>query len=308
MNYSPHTIEIEISNLCNANCVFCKNKDLGREKGFMSLDLFKKSLEQLGKLKLNNIFNIKSNTNDFPKIVFAGLGEPLLNPSVFEMIRMTKENGFYVSLVTNGIVLNQENAIKLIDCGVNEIAISLHSLNSQIYHTITGVDLSLFLPSMEMALNILDDSAVKVSIWRIYHPSKNIRDSVEDNKKFDNFIRKHKINEVLGPSEPWERDGVVKDCVYKKTEDKYCWCHKIPFTFNIDYMGDNILCCVDYNRKTVNLGNVLTDDINVLYNNKIKFLSLRQNERPSICKNCKRWKDTEIDLIKQNYNMGDLNL
>ena len=62
--------------------------------------------------------------------------------------------------------------------------------------------------------------------------------------------------------------------------------------------GDIVLCCNDFNRLSVKLGNVFTDDI---ISNKVRQSILERKVIPDICKNCRRWKDNELEEIIEMY-------
>jgi cyclic pyranopterin phosphate synthase len=67
-------------------------------------------------------------------------GEPLLRPDVFEIVaKLSKLDGIdEVSMVTNGVYLDQETCDKLKQAGLRRINVSLDTLNPQAYATITG--------------------------------------------------------------------------------------------------------------------------------------------------------------------------
>ena len=83
-------------------------------------------------------------------------------------------------------------------------------------------------------------------------------------------------------------------------ENGKIWCHKIFFTYNIAWDGEVILCCNDYNRRTVNLGNAFCNNIDV---ETIKKDILFNNKIPELCKKCRRWKDVEYENILKEYNI-----
>ena len=83
---TPITIHIDPCNLCNFKCVFCPQGDLsllkkvGRPKGFMDLDLFKKAVSDMAEFG--------------EQIVVLSLykdGEPILNKNIAKMIQFAKK-------------------------------------------------------------------------------------------------------------------------------------------------------------------------------------------------------------------------
>lgn len=297
---SPYLFEIETTNFCNAKCVFCYNNKLKRNRCFIDVEKLEKFVKDVYLENKNNWFYKNIKTKTYPKFVLGGLGEPLLHPKIFEIIKMIKKYGFAVELITNGIKLNEQTALNLIHAKLDFLSISLHSLNPEVYKSITQVDVDVVKNNLNNALTHLDNSDVKVSLWRVYPPLGLKRDSPEDQQMYDNFVKKHNFYEILGPSEPWERDGVVQNSTCEPVKDKYFWCHKILYTFNIDCFGNAVICAVDYNRETINIGNVFEDGYKKCMQNKLDILS---SEKPLICKKCKRWSDGELENILKNNNL-----
>ena len=303
-DYSPYTIEIELTNLCNARCVFCSNSSSKRNKGFIDKKKLFKFLEQEKRKKKNNNFNTKFHTLDFPKIVYAGLGEPLLHPDFIEIIEYTKKAGFIVEVVTNGQLLKKHIVDKLIELNVDSLAISLHSIDKDIYKSITGLDLDTVLPNVTYALEKYKSTEQKIQIWRI-KPLKNMEQETKScEKRFQKYINRYPHATVLGPSEPWSRDIDNPTSCELVNDDPYgkIWCRKIYYTFNIAWTGDIAICCNDFNRLSVKLGNVFTDK-NI--SNEYRKQILEKKIIPGICKVCRRWKDTELEEILEKY--GDKN-
>ena len=58
-------------------------------------------------------------------LLLLGEGEPLLHPSIFEMIAIAKQAGFYVTLFTNGTLLDRERIGALIGSGLDNLQVSL---------------------------------------------------------------------------------------------------------------------------------------------------------------------------------------
>jgi MoaA/NifB/PqqE/SkfB family radical SAM enzyme len=83
-------IYIEITNICNLKCSFCKGSN--REKKFMDLKDFKKVLD-----------NIKGHTN---YIYLHILGEPLMHPNRGDF-RFSNRYDLMVNLTTNGRLLEK---------------------------------------------------------------------------------------------------------------------------------------------------------------------------------------------------------
>lgn len=74
------------------------------------------------------------------KVYLHGIGEPLLNKELFEIIRQLKKRGTYVLFNSNGILLSDHRQQDLIRTGLDELRISLDAATSQGYQKIRNSD------------------------------------------------------------------------------------------------------------------------------------------------------------------------
>lgn len=100
---------LEITNVCNLNCVFCPKTT--REKHSMTLDEFDTLTTRLaGEVRF---------------LYFHLMGEPFLHPLLPEFILMARRKGFTPVITTNGTLLAQRG--DLLDALPHKLQISLHS-------------------------------------------------------------------------------------------------------------------------------------------------------------------------------------
>lgn len=104
-------IYIEITNCCNFNCSFCLSTK--REKRFLSVDEF------------DYITNEVKKYSDY--IYLHVLGEPMLHPHFFELLRIAKNKGLNINLTTNGSLIKKYADI-FPEGVLRQCNISLHSL------------------------------------------------------------------------------------------------------------------------------------------------------------------------------------
>src|SRR5512135_463574 len=117
----PSSVQIEITTKCNISCRLClRSFDPARiVDADMSLGLFKSIISQLkGKAQ---------------SISLVGMGEPMLHPDVFSMIRFVKENGLEVSLIDNFTLINREKSIALINSGLDFLYVSFDNVSKEAF-------------------------------------------------------------------------------------------------------------------------------------------------------------------------------
>ncbi|MFC1666955.1 radical SAM protein [Candidatus Omnitrophota bacterium] len=72
-------------------------------------------------------------------VIFGG-GEPLLYPDILlELIDFCRSKGFRTSLATSGYFINETMARRLVDSGLNYIALTLYSLNEEVHNFLRGM-------------------------------------------------------------------------------------------------------------------------------------------------------------------------
>lgn len=78
-----------------------------------------------------NIIDILS-TIKLQKLILGG-GEPFLRPDIFEIIKKSKEY-FKTTILTNGTYINDKNAEKLKDLGIDGVSVSFESTDRKIHN------------------------------------------------------------------------------------------------------------------------------------------------------------------------------
>jgi len=66
-----------------------------------------------------------------PVLLSVSGGEPLLRKNYDEMFRKLRPYCHYLAVITNGVLLNEKSAKRLLECGVNQICISLDYLGKR---------------------------------------------------------------------------------------------------------------------------------------------------------------------------------
>lgn len=136
----PFTVYIEQTRHCNLKCFYCIHStrnipdgefaSLGYAIKHMEFDMYERIIKQLSK---------------FPKgikrIVFSGLGEPLMNPRLPEMIKIAVDAHIAdrVEVITNGLLITPELSDKLIEAGLTNINISIQGVSAEQYEETCGM-------------------------------------------------------------------------------------------------------------------------------------------------------------------------
>jgi len=111
----PEVYQIEVSSVCNFNCIMCPTQFFPRKDKtkFISLDLVKKIIDQ-GDLDASYFVELQMS------------GEPLLHPNIEEIIDIVKSTGVLVGMSTNGSMIAKKlEAIAKLDY----LTVSIDSLS-----------------------------------------------------------------------------------------------------------------------------------------------------------------------------------
>ncbi len=114
----------EITNECNLNCSYCHVNAKTR---------LADELNGEEKIKLiDEIANMGT-----VALMIAG-GEPLCSPELFNVVKYAHDRGLYTVIITNGLLLSEENARKLIDAGLDYIKVSIDSASPEVHDSLRG--------------------------------------------------------------------------------------------------------------------------------------------------------------------------
>ncbi len=117
----PMTVSIEPTTACNLRCPECPSglRSFSRPTGNLKEDFFRKTINELHR--------------ELIYLIFYFQGEPYINPKFLEMVRYAREKGIYTITSTNGHFLNDENAKKTIESGLDRLIISVDGTTQEVY-------------------------------------------------------------------------------------------------------------------------------------------------------------------------------
>ncbi|MBI1849565.1 MAG: radical SAM protein [Planctomycetes bacterium] len=123
----PTCIYFEVTNRCNLPCRTC-------------LRTFH-TVEPAADLSLAEIRRVADQVPSLRRAVLQGIGEPLLNRELPEIVADLAGRGVSVVFNTNGTLLSPEWADRLIDGGLDELRVSLDAAHPETFEAIRGADL-----------------------------------------------------------------------------------------------------------------------------------------------------------------------
>jgi radical SAM protein with 4Fe4S-binding SPASM domain len=117
----PVSISFEPTTSCNLRCPECPSglRAFTRPTGMLQKDFFSETIDQL--------------SNELLYLVFYFQGEPYLNPKFTEMVQYADSKKIYTATSTNAHYLNDENAKKTVESGLDRLFISIDGTTQETY-------------------------------------------------------------------------------------------------------------------------------------------------------------------------------
>lgn len=257
-------IYIEITNVCNLKCSFCKGSN--REKKYMTSASFRQVLKK-----------IEGYTE---YICLHLLGEPLMHPELSTILDIAHQYKMKVNLTTNGRLLSDNIDVINKAQSIRQINISLHSFKD--------------IKDIEEILNVVDmitlDCYISLRLWNLGADNEN-KDIIE-------LINNH--YQVNVPSNV--NEFVLRPKLYLNFDQEFEWpdiknkelsetgtCYGLRNHIGILVDGTVVPCCLDSDG-IINLGNIFKEDLASILNSyrcqKMKEGFQNRKLIEPLCKRC----------------------
>ena len=117
----PVSISFEPTTSCNLRCPECPSglRAFTRPTGMLQKDFFRETIDQL--------------SGELLYLVFYFQGEPYLNPGFLEMVNYASGKKIYTATSTNAHYLNDENARRTVESGLDRLIISIDGTTQEVY-------------------------------------------------------------------------------------------------------------------------------------------------------------------------------
>ena len=117
----PFTVSFEPTTACNLRCPECPSglRQFTRPTGNLKSDFFRRTMDDIADRLLYLIFYFQ--------------GEPYINPDFLDMVKEANERGVYTITSTNGHFLNDANAKRTIESGLDRLIISVDGTTQEVY-------------------------------------------------------------------------------------------------------------------------------------------------------------------------------
>lgn len=271
----PFYVYLSLSNVCNANCVFCEVRTNKEKK--CNIDVIK-TIDELANLGAQYIH-------------FTGGGEPFVNDDIFEYLEYCTKKDIKIILISNGLNIDEEKIKKMTNYNIKGIFFSIDSYKAEVHDSLRRVN------------GLWNKVTSNINLIKKYMPNVKITLNHVLNKtnidEFEQFIKmKEKFNfDYINPIVIKDYDELFftesQITNYNDNLNRY---YELASSLKIEFLSDNINF---FNNKVSSLGDRFNNiDLKCVYPSFCSFI-----DAPSgYVYPC----DCSIHRDRKIYKIGDL--
>ncbi len=297
----PISVSFEPTTACNLRCPECPSglRAFTRETGMLDEGFFKATIDELNR--------------DIMYLIFYFQGEPYLNPKFLEMVKYASDKNIYTATSTNAHYLNDENARKTVESGLDRLIISIDGTTQETYEAYRiGGSLEKVLEGTKNIIKWKKElkSSTPHTIFQFLVVKPN-EHQIEDLKK---LAKEYGVDEIgLKTAQIYDHEHgsdllptIDKYSRYKQQPDgtyviknkllNHCW--KLWHSCVITWDGKVVPCCFDKDA-THRMGDLKQETFTELWQNdnyqQFRASLIKARSEIDICTNC-----TEGTMVWEN--------
>ena len=289
----PVSISFEPTTSCNLRCPECPSglRAFTRPTGMLQEDFFTKTINEIHKELLYLIFYFQ--------------GEPYLNTDFLKMVRHAADHKIYTATSTNAHYLNDENAKKTIESGLDRLIISIDGTTQETYKQYrVGGNLEKVIAGAKNIVKWKKELKSKTPfIIFQFLVVKHNEHQIEDVKRLGKEVGVDQVrfktaqvydyvndpNNLIPINEKYSRYKKNKDGSFKSKNKMANHCWKLQHANVITWDGLVVPCCFDKDAQH-RLGNLKNESFKEIWhnNNYKQFRSelMKSRKNIDICANC----------------------
>lgn len=122
----PQTVHIDLANGCNTNCTTCwdhspllnQARPVEWKRKQFDVETFRDLADDLAGM------------NSVEAVILSGMGDPFVNPMIYEMIELCKRRGWHVTVLTNALLADADRIAAL---GTDMLLVSVNGVSAKSY-------------------------------------------------------------------------------------------------------------------------------------------------------------------------------
>lgn len=288
----PMAVSIEPTTSCNLRCPECPSglRSFTRPTGMLDPELFRNTMDQL--------------KSSLSYLLFYFQGEPYLHPDFLDLVKIASSNGIYTATSTNAHYLDEENARKTVESGLDRLIISIDGTTQDTYSSYrVGGKLDKVL---EGAKNIVHwkkklGSSTPHTIFQFLVVKPN-EHQMQDVLRLGKEIGVDEVafktaqiydyedgSELIPENDRYSRYRKGSDGKYRVKNRLLNHCWKLWHSCVITWDGKVVPCCFDKDAEYV-MGDLKEQSFREIWNsdryNEFRSSVLRSRSEIEMCTNC----------------------
>lgn len=256
-------VRYEVTDHCNASCIMCPRDEHehGREHGIMDQAMYEKSIDEVTALGAK-------------MVVLTGFGEPMLDKRLEDKVAYAKKKGLSTYFITNGSALTGKRAANLLEAGLDEMRVSFYGMRTESYNAVMqGLDFQKTRDALLAFLAMRDQMGARTKVQLSYlvlpeneSDTDAFREYWEPKVEALEVWKPHNFGDGKDYRNRTENEAIKNTCGRPENGP-----------LQIQWNGEVIPCCYDYNNKIV-LGNAFEESVLSILNG-VKYRLLRHAHR-----------------------------
>jgi radical SAM protein with 4Fe4S-binding SPASM domain len=289
---SPISISIEPTTSCNLRCPECPSgkREFTRPTGMLEEDFFRRTINELHRETLY--------------LTFYFQGEPYLNPKFLDMASYASSKGIYTSTSTNAHYLDDANARKTVESGLDRLIISIDGTTQETYQSYrVGGKLEKVIEGTKNIIKWKKELRSKtphvIFQFLVVRPNEH---QVEEVKRLGKELGVDEVklktaqvyeheqgNDLIPLDEKYSRYKRRSDGSYEIKNELLDHCWRLWRSCVITWDGMVVPCCFDKDASH-RMGDLKTTSFQTLWKgnayNNFRASVLRARSEIDICRNC----------------------
>ena len=281
-NAVPTTLNVEVTNICNLDCIMCPAHHIKRKKGYLDLELYQQFLDEAIELGIQ-------------QVGLFSTGESVLHHQFPDFVRVTVDKGLYTYLDVNGNYFRKGQIEEIIDAGLSSMKFSIDAHNATIYDQIRqGGNFEKVIANLIKVDKYRKKTDSPMRLFTLYIISAINEHYIDDFKKLvAPYVDEIEFSLILNQAEQINNSTELQSSRLKhliKQNTSPILCPNPWKRLNLSWDGYLSACCIDFEMQ-LNYGRYEPGNLKELWNNtKInqirKEMLTRHFATSSICKNC----------------------
>lgn len=277
---------IEITSVCNLACSFCPPTE--RTARFITIQDFIKTLDQIKPHAEYIYFHVK--------------GEPLLHPKISELLDISYDRGFKVTITTNGTLIAKNKHKLLRKPALRQINFSLHSFDGNEHNLTSKIeyihDILSFAREAVTSTNLI----ISYRLWNLNQHNQSQQNGEKNSEILSIIEREYDLNYKIEEKAVPGKGIKLAERIYLNQDTEFQWpslsadedfnpgfCHGLRNQAGVLVDGTVIPCCLD-GEGVINLGNIHEESFSSIIEgdraNKIYDGFSRREVVEELCRKC----------------------